>query len=525
VLSHNLCTVLNIPHDPKALEDHFSDDNDGPVSNQGYMPYLHSYILDKVQEGNFEKEAFDELCWMLSSKKHYKQKEGSDTISRKDAFKLWCLFIFLSEDKYPLIMVPEEVEYLLKKFTSAMGLEWHQGELEDFYFQDPSLANGMQVWSLLDLIDSGIFSNFASKEVLSLAINDVFLEIYHDVLKKGYVWKKGHRRRNWSERWFVLQPTCISYYVSEDLKEKKGEVRFDKDTIVEVLSDRDGRRCLFCIKTATRSYEVSASDLRHRQEWMQAIQMAIRLMLTKTVSYHKDLKVERRGQREQNQQKAAEKQKERDLLQLQKLQEEKERQIKQIEEMKRIHEETEVLRQKEEKHKLKEQEKMQQALETQLREAEEARAIMEAEMAQKEIVAQRQQERIKELEKMKQGLETALDVEIHARYVEENARLAQARLLEEEEEKLKQLMHLQAEQEELIMQAQQEKEVLQQEITTKAQDLDQAFRELEELRESRQRNDQDLAEAEKQLRHASHHVKHWNVQLNRLMQPIMPGGK
>lgn len=48
VLSHNLYTVLCIPHDPVALEDHFRDDDDGPVSSQGYMPYLNKYILDKV---------------------------------------------------------------------------------------------------------------------------------------------------------------------------------------------------------------------------------------------------------------------------------------------------------------------------------------------------------------------------------------------------------------------------------------------------------------------------------------------
>lgn len=48
VLSHNLCTVMNIPHNPVALEEHFKDDDEGPVSNQGYMPYLNKFILDKV---------------------------------------------------------------------------------------------------------------------------------------------------------------------------------------------------------------------------------------------------------------------------------------------------------------------------------------------------------------------------------------------------------------------------------------------------------------------------------------------
>lgn len=48
VLSCNLYTALNIPHDPVALEEHFQDDDDGPVSRQGYMPYLNEYILAKV---------------------------------------------------------------------------------------------------------------------------------------------------------------------------------------------------------------------------------------------------------------------------------------------------------------------------------------------------------------------------------------------------------------------------------------------------------------------------------------------
>ncbi|KAK7886114.1 hypothetical protein WMY93_025735 [Mugilogobius chulae] len=81
VLSHNLYTVLNIPHDPVALEQHFQDDDDGPVSNHGYMPYLNKYILDKVKEGNFDKEKFDDLCWMMTKKKN------------------------LREDRYPLVMI------------------------------------------------------------------------------------------------------------------------------------------------------------------------------------------------------------------------------------------------------------------------------------------------------------------------------------------------------------------------------------------------------------------------------------
>lgn len=109
VLSHNLCTVMRIPHDPVALEEHFKDDDEGPVSNQGYMPYLNKFILDKVQD-NFDRQDFNRMCWTLCARKNLDR--SNLLISDEDAFKIWCIFNFLSEDKYPLAMVTEEVKRL-----------------------------------------------------------------------------------------------------------------------------------------------------------------------------------------------------------------------------------------------------------------------------------------------------------------------------------------------------------------------------------------------------------------------------
>lgn len=113
---------------------------------------------------------------------------------------------------------------------------------------------------------------------------------------QGYMWKKGHVRRNWTERWFVLKPSSIEYFVSEDLKDKRGEVKLDKDCVVEVgqrewkapqkvnydgftglivlflhqpVSDRDGKRCMFCVKTHSKTFEISASDQKQKVEWIQ----------------------------------------------------------------------------------------------------------------------------------------------------------------------------------------------------------------------------------------------------------------
>ncbi|KAE8293407.1 Differentially expressed in FDCP 6-like protein [Larimichthys crocea] len=459
VLSHNLCTVLCIPHDPVALEEHFRDDDDGPVSSQGYMPYLNKYILDKVVEGSFIKENVDELCWTLTAKKNYQTDKTSSTVlPEKDAFRLWCLFNFLSEDKYPLVMVPDEVEYLLKKICMAMSIEFNCVELEDFFSQDSVQQSGITVWIFLGMMNSGKITRGIDKSITTMAIEEVYREIVGDVLKEGYLWKKGQLRRNWKERWFTLRPSNLSYYTGEDRKECQGNIALDGNCCVEVLPDRDGKRCMFCLKTLSKTYEMSASDTKQRQEWTTAIQTAIRLHVEGKNSLHKDLKLKRREQREQREKRRQAKEEE--LQRLRALQEERERKLAELDLLKEAQKQAQALLEQDEQRRRQQHEQLQRALEVQLREAEEARVSMQAEMALKEEEAEKQRKRIQELEEMQKRLEEALQQEIKARLDEEAFRLAQTGLLAEEEEKMKALMSLQEEQEEYILKTQREKQEL-----------------------------------------------------------------
>ncbi|KAJ8257191.1 hypothetical protein GJAV_G00182910 [Gymnothorax javanicus] len=523
VLSHNLCTVLSIPHDPVALEEHFRDDDDGPVSSQGYMPYLNKYILDKVKEGSFQKENVDELCWTLTAKKNYHPEKNGRTLANKDSFRLWCLFNFLSEDKYPLIMVPDEVEYLLKKICMAMTVELNCVELEDFISQDSVKEKGFTVWVFLELMNSGKLTRGVDKETISMAIEEVYREIVGDVLKEGYLWKKGQLRRNWTERWFTLKPGMLAYFTSEDRKERKGNIVLDRNCCVEVLPDKDGKRCMFCLKTISKTYEMSASDTKQRQEWTAAMQTAIRLEAEGKSSLHKDLKLKRREQREQRDQRLTARQEEERRLRA--LQEEKERKLAELELLREAQRQAQALLEEDEQRRRQQHEQLQRALEEQLREAEEARASMQAEMALKEAEAERQRRRIRELEEMQQRLEEALRLEVKARQDEEAYRFAQTRLLEEEEVRMRALMALQEEQEEYIARAQREKQELKQEMESKSRALEEAQQQLEEVRANRQRAEQDVVAAQRKLRQASTNVKHWNVQMTRLMHPIGPGEK
>ncbi|XP_026219526.1 differentially expressed in FDCP 6 homolog isoform X2 [Anabas testudineus] len=532
VLSHNLYTVLKIPHDPVALEEHFQDDDDGPVSNHGYMPYLNKYILAKVKEGMFDKEKFDDLCWMMTMKKNYKAVPKGSLLSERDSFKLFCLFNLLSEDRYPLVMIPEEVEYLLKKISTAMSQEWDGKPLEDLISQDATVQEeGMSVWTFLGHMDAGRLLKVSSAEAFSLALDDVFLEMYYNVLKRGYMWKKGHVRRNWTERWFVLKPSSLEYYVSEDLKDKRGEVQLDKTCVVEPIPDREGKRCMFCVKTHNKTYEMSASDQRQKVEWIQAIQTALRLHSEGKSSHHHELKLKRRVQRENSQRERSRSARssrssqsdDSNIHEVEKMDKEKDRQDLEIESIIQHARELEIRRREAEERERRRQREVQMELERQLKEAEMLRDSMQAEMQEKERKAEQQKKRIQELELTQRKLEAALNIEIQARLEEERARQELERLLQAEEEKKKQCQLLQEKQKAL----QSHNPVQETSDDSTDQDapsaLDSASQELQHLQASRQRSHQRLEEVQEKLRNASQHVRHWNVQLNRLMTPITPG--
>ncbi|XP_031715076.1 differentially expressed in FDCP 6 homolog [Anarrhichthys ocellatus] len=539
VLSHNLYTVLNIPHDPVALEEHFQDDDDGPVSNHGYMPYLNKYILDKVKEGMFEKERFDDLCWMMTMKKNFKGLPQGALLSQIDCFKLFCLFNLLSEDRYPLVMIPEEVEYLLKKISTAMSQEWDGKPLEDFITQDATVWEGdMSVWTFLEHMGAGRLLRVTSAETFSLALDEVFLEMYHNVLKRGYMWKKGHVRRNWTERWFVLKPSSIAYYVSEALSDKKGEIQLNKSCIIEPIADREGKRCMFCVKTHNKTFEMSASDQRQKVEWTQAIQTAFRLQSVGKSSLHHELKLKRRVQREHSHREHSHRERSRsscssrssqsddsNMQEMEKTEKEKDRQDSEIESIIQHARELETKRREAEEKERRKQREVQMELERQLKEAETLRDSMQAEMQEKEKEAEQQRKRILELELTQQRLEAALNMEIQARLEEERARLELERLLRAEEAKKKQFQMLQEQQRALqclssILEASDDSP---DDHTPSA--LHSASQELQDLQASRQRSHQHLEELQEKLRYASQHVRHWNVQLNRLMKPIGPGDR
>lgn len=89
------------------------------------------------------------------------------------------------------------MEYLIKKLSTAMSHEWDGKPLEDLISQDAAVQEeGMSVWSFLEHMSAGRLLRVTSAEAFSLALDDVFLEMYHNVLKRVSALRVSSRLRH-----------------------------------------------------------------------------------------------------------------------------------------------------------------------------------------------------------------------------------------------------------------------------------------------------------------------------------------
>ncbi|XP_056243275.1 switch-associated protein 70b [Seriola aureovittata] len=520
VLSHNLCTVMKIPHDPVALEEHFKDDDEGPVSNQGYMPYLNKFILDKVKD-NFDRQDFNKMCWTLCSRKNLEQSQL--LISNDDAFKIWCIFNFLSEDRYPLNIVTEEIEYFLRKLTEAMGGSWVEERFEDYKLQLDSRQQCLNAWELITVVGSGHFSKGMDRQTLSMGINEVYQELILDVLKQGYMMKKGHKRKNWTERWFRLKLNSISYYVGEDLAEKKGNIFLDGNCTVEPLQDKEGKKCLFLIRSSLKTFEISASDKKKKQEWIQAIQTCVTLLRQSRPAPHREARQKRRELRLKQQAEQEELE-----LRMRELQTANEAKQLELENMRKALEEAAANAAEEEKRRLQTQTELQDRYRMDLEREKMVRQQMEEQVAQKSTELEQYLQRVRELEDMYRQLEDALEDEKRARQDEEAVRKLQARLLEEEAMKRAELEQIHLRQQRAISETEAEKQELERERLAKESALHAAMTQLEHLEQERQGALEQYQTVIKKLEDATNNTKTWKHKVAEhegLLRLIQPGSK
>ena len=91
-------------------------------------------------------------------------------------------------------------------------------------------------------------------------------------MKEGFLQKKGHRRRNWKVRYFVLERGLITYYANPGEKIPKGTIPLHKSTLVKLAPEMKRSNC-FTISLAVKPFVfyLAAPTGEEMIQWMELI--------------------------------------------------------------------------------------------------------------------------------------------------------------------------------------------------------------------------------------------------------------
>lgn len=162
-----------------------------------------------VTEGTLEEEPIHRLCWTF----YEAERKGDVTypkwLSQESTFGLWLIFNCVLDKELTTRLPQVTVNEVLQKMLELCGYTWDESY---GYSKEEPLGFPDFLDVVTDLFDDLKLEMSLTSEVIA----DLVDEIVHDVLRKGYLTKKGHVRKNYKRRWFVLQRTTLRYYHSRE---------------------------------------------------------------------------------------------------------------------------------------------------------------------------------------------------------------------------------------------------------------------------------------------------------------------
>lgn len=121
---------------------------------------------------------------------------------------------------------------------------------EDFTNLSISMGS-VRLTPFIAVLESRCVIGIKDSKAISEAVTDVYQKIVEDVLKKGYLTKKGYIFPSMREFWFVLRPSELTYFKSRSEKDKCGTLPIETGSRVEATT---GYRII--LHTPERNFEL-----------------------------------------------------------------------------------------------------------------------------------------------------------------------------------------------------------------------------------------------------------------------------
>ncbi|CAH1109939.1 unnamed protein product [Psylliodes chrysocephalus] len=446
VLTANIGTLLDLYGVERGLE-HFRSTS--ALNFDQFKYYLQKEVFSslpsklQIQEVRLFENKIAEVCWLICRKKYLprENKTFSDS-SIFQIFRVFCVLAELTPDQYnenvyQALLHPSEVCNIAQALTSSLGCNFDD---DDFTSLSISMGN-FRLAPFIAVLESRCLNGVKEDVAITEAITDIYQKMVEDVIKKGFLSKKGYIFPTMREYWFVLRPSELTYYKGRNEKDRCGSLPIEPGCKVE---PKTGYKIL--LHTSERTFELGTTDHMSRLQWISALQLASEHS-GKHQSYQRLQAAKRRLQRQGR-----------------------------IQEMIRA--------------------------KFQLQQERNARQAAEGHAKELEVVVKEEAKKLTELEQLRVKLERLLEEETQAKRDEEIVRGLQARVLAEEWEKREELERLQDEQRFLLHEERQKRKEYEELQTAKEQQLKSAEQRLYQLERERHDLDKQLKIANEKMKSA-----------------------
>ncbi|KAF9423887.1 hypothetical protein HW555_000945, partial [Spodoptera exigua] len=284
VLTANIGTLLDLYGVEKGL-DHFKSSQELTFDEFRYylqhevfsslpktatLPIVREYEK-KISEVRFvtvepgELDLFCLVCWLVCRKSLLGREKS--VFSDDSVFKLFRIFCLLGD---LVVLQPSEAGIVAEQLVHCLGLRWDTADWEAL---GSSIGHFKWAAFLAVLEAKYCGDQQVHPEALVEAVDEIYDVFIEDIIKKGYLFKRGYLLPTMREYWCVLQPCALTYYKSSSQKEQCGRVAIDEYCSVEAAAG-EGKIHRFQLITPDRTFEFGTQDHKSRLQWISALRQA-----------------------------------------------------------------------------------------------------------------------------------------------------------------------------------------------------------------------------------------------------------
>ncbi|KAG7308452.1 hypothetical protein JYU34_005659 [Plutella xylostella] len=460
VLTANIGTLLDLYGVEKGLE-HFRSSQE--LRFEEFRHYLQQEVFSSLPGTlalpalrEYERK-ISEVCWLVCRKSLLCRERplfADDSVFK--LFRIFCLLADLVQDcdderQFVMILQPSEAGIIVEQLVHCLGLRWDAAEWDAL-----GAGVGHLRWAaFLAVLESKYCrGQHLHEEALVEAVAEIYDVFIEDIIKKGYLLKRGYLLPTMREYWCVLQPCALTYYKSSSQKEQCGRITIDEYCSVEAAAG-DGKIQRFQLVTPERTFEFATQDHKSRLQWVSALKQATAVS-GGAEGYQRRARATRRGA---------------------------------------------------------DARRAREAREARARLQQEVRARLAAEAQAQELaeIAQQDNKKLEEMKNAQVTLEKLLQEETQAKRDEEIVRALQARVLAEEWEKREELERLQEEQNKMLEEERLKRKQFEMLQAEKEAQYREAERRLQELEEEKKKLDAELKAAQQKISRTEHTAQNLQV--------------